>query len=78
MFCLTISDHIMIAHSIRGAEFAPAQGLHGNTLVVKVEFRSPTLDKLSFLVDVDLVLQLRFVSFVVCLSGLELMASSPI
>jgi 6-pyruvoyl-tetrahydropterin synthase len=54
MFCLTISDHIMIAHSIRGAEFAPAQGLHGNTLVVEVEFRSRILDKLNFLVDVDL------------------------
>jgi len=54
MFSLTISDHIMIAHSIRGAEFGPAQGLHGNTLVVEVEFRSPVLDKLNFLVDVDL------------------------
>ena len=54
MFSLTISDHIMIAHSIRGAEFAPAQGLHGNTLVVEVEFRSHALDKLNFLVDVDL------------------------
>ncbi|HET6607136.1 MAG TPA: 6-carboxytetrahydropterin synthase [Rhodopila sp.] len=54
MFSLTISDHIMIAHSIRGAEFEPAQGLHGNTLVVEVEFRAPALDKLNFLVDVDL------------------------
>lgn len=54
MFSLTISDHIMIAHSIRGAEFEPARGLHGNTLVVEVEFRGPALDKLNFLVDVDL------------------------
>ena len=54
MFSLTISDHIMIAHSIRGAEFEPAQGLHGNTLIVEVEFRHPGLDKLNFLVDVDL------------------------
>ncbi|HVY14223.1 MAG TPA: 6-carboxytetrahydropterin synthase [Rhodopila sp.] len=54
MFSLTISDHIMIAHSIRGAEFEPAQGLHGNTLVVEVEFRAPALDRLNFLVDVDL------------------------
>jgi hypothetical protein len=55
MFSLTISGHIMIAYSIWGAEFAPAQGLHGTTLVVEVEFRSPALDKLNFLVDVDLV-----------------------
>ena len=54
MFSLTISDHIMIAHSVRGAEFEPAQGLHGNTLVVEVEFRRAALDKLNFLVDVDL------------------------
>jgi 6-pyruvoyl-tetrahydropterin synthase len=54
MFSLTISDHIMIAHSIRGAEFEPAQGLHGNTLVVEAEFRGPVLDKLNFLIDVDL------------------------
>ena len=54
MFSLTISDHIMIAHSIRGAEFEPAQGLHGNTLVVEAEFRGPILDKLNFLIDVDL------------------------
>jgi 6-pyruvoyl-tetrahydropterin synthase len=54
MFSLTISDHIMIAHSIRGADFEPAQGLHGNTLVVEAEFRGPVLDKLNFLIDVDL------------------------
>ena len=54
MFSLTLSDYIMIAHSIRGAEFEPAQGLHGNTLVVEIEFQSPVLDKLNFLVDVDL------------------------
>jgi 6-pyruvoyl-tetrahydropterin synthase len=54
MFSLTISDHIMIAHSIRGAEYEPARGLHGNTLVVEVEFKGPVLDKLNFLVDVDL------------------------
>ena len=54
MFSVTVSDHIMIAHSIRGAEFEPAQGLHGNTLVVEVEFRGPVLDKMNFLIDIDL------------------------
>ena len=54
MFSLTVSDHIMIAHSIRGAVFGPAQKLHGNTLVVEVEFRSDTLDSLNFLIDINL------------------------
>src|SRR5712671_4927658 len=51
MFSSTISDHIMIAHSIRGAVFGPAQQLHGNTLVIEVEFQAPALDQLNMLVD---------------------------
>jgi 6-pyruvoyl-tetrahydropterin synthase len=54
MFSLTVADHIMIAHSIRGAVFGPAQTLHGNTLVVEVEFRAATLDALNFLIDISL------------------------
>jgi 6-pyruvoyl-tetrahydropterin synthase len=54
MFSLTVTDHIMIVHSIRGAVFGPAQKLHGNTLVVEVEFRAPVLDPLNFLVDIAL------------------------
>lgn len=54
MFSLTVSDHIMIAHSIRGAVFGPAQVLHGNTLVVEVEFRATALDELNFLIDINL------------------------
>lgn len=54
MFSLTVTDHIMIAHSIRGAVFGPAQRLHGNTLVVEAEFRSATLDSLNFLIDINL------------------------
>jgi 6-pyruvoyl-tetrahydropterin synthase len=54
MFSLTVSGHIMIAHSIRGAVFGPAQVLHGNTLVVEVEFRATELDELNFLIDINL------------------------
>ncbi len=54
MFSLTIADHIMIAHSLRGAVFGPAQTLHGNTLVVEVEFRGPVLDRLNALIDLGL------------------------
>jgi hypothetical protein len=44
MFSLTVVDHIMVAHSFRGAEFGPAQRLHGATFVVEAEFRAPALD----------------------------------
>jgi 6-pyruvoyl-tetrahydropterin synthase len=54
MFSLTVCDHIMIAHSFRGAEFGPAQRLHGATFAVEAEFRAPRLDHLHLLVDIGL------------------------
>ena len=54
MFSLTVVDHIMIAHSFRGAAFGPAQRLHGATFVVEAEFRAPQLDDLHLLVDIGL------------------------
>jgi 6-pyruvoyl-tetrahydropterin synthase len=52
MFSLTVVDHIMVAHSFRGAEFGPAQRVHGATFVVEAEFRAPALDRLHLLVDI--------------------------
>ena len=54
MYSLTVCDHIMVAHSFRGAEFGPAQRLHGATFVVEAEFRAPRLDHLHLLVDIGL------------------------
>lgn len=54
MFSLTVVDHIMIAHSFRGAEFGPAQRLHGATFIVEAEFRAPKLDGSNLLVDIGL------------------------
>ena len=54
MFSLTVCDHIMVAHSFRGAEFGPAQRLHGATFAVEAEFRAPMLDELHLLVDIGL------------------------
>ena len=36
MFSVTVRDHMMIAHSFRGAVFGPAQNLHGATFVVDI------------------------------------------
>ncbi len=54
MFSLTVSDHIMIAHSFRGEEFGPAQRVHGATFVVEAEFRAPQLDHHNLLIDIGL------------------------
>lgn len=54
MYSVTVRDHIMIAHSLRGSVFGPAQQLHGATFVVDVEFRRPTLDEHGIVVDIGL------------------------
>ncbi|MDE2199838.1 MAG: 6-carboxytetrahydropterin synthase [Rhodospirillales bacterium] len=54
MFSLTVTDHIMIAHSFAGAVFGPAQRLHGATFAVEAEFRAPALDSANLLVDIGL------------------------
>jgi 6-pyruvoyl-tetrahydropterin synthase len=54
MYSLTVSDHILIAHSFRGAMFGPAQRMHGATLTVEAEFRAAKLDDMQLLIDVGL------------------------
>jgi 6-pyruvoyl-tetrahydropterin synthase len=55
MFCLTVRDHIMIAHSFRGEVFGPAQRLHGATFVVDLELQRPDLDDNGIVADIGLV-----------------------
>jgi 6-pyruvoyl-tetrahydropterin synthase len=52
MFSVTVRDHMLVAHSLRGEVFGPAQRLHGATYVVDVTFRGPTLDDDGILVDI--------------------------
>jgi 6-pyruvoyl-tetrahydropterin synthase len=49
---VTIRDHFLIAHSLRGEVFGPAQGLHGATYVVDATFRRATLDADGIVVDI--------------------------
>jgi len=55
MFSLAVRDHVMIAHSFRGAVFGPAQRLHGATYVVDVEVRTPELDRDGLVIDIGLL-----------------------
>jgi 6-pyruvoyl-tetrahydropterin synthase len=52
VFSVTIRDHLMIAHSLRGEGFGPAQRLHGATYVVDATFRRATLDADGVVVDI--------------------------
>ena len=52
MFAVEVSDHIMIAHSFRGAVFGPAQALHGATFAVSVAFIAERLDHNGIVVDI--------------------------
>ncbi|MEL6544746.1 MAG: 6-carboxytetrahydropterin synthase [Myxococcota bacterium] len=52
MFSVTVRDHMMIAHTLKGEVFGPAQKMHGATYVVDVEFRRPELDGNQIVVDI--------------------------
>ncbi len=52
MFTVEVRDHIMIAHSFRGAIFGPAQALHGATFVVDAAFISKELDANGIVIDI--------------------------
>ena len=52
MFAVEVRDHIMIAHSFRGAIFGPAQALHGATLIVDAAFIAETLDANGLVIDI--------------------------
>ena len=52
MFSVTVRDHMMIAHSLRGETFGPARNLHGATYVVDATFRRSELDADGVVVDI--------------------------
>ena len=52
MFTVEVRDHIMIAHSFRGAVFGPAQALHGATFVIDAAFIAEKLDANGIVVDI--------------------------
>ena len=51
-FRVTVRDHMMVAHSLRGEVFGPAQQLHGATFVVDATFVASDLDGSGIVVDI--------------------------
>jgi 6-pyruvoyltetrahydropterin/6-carboxytetrahydropterin synthase len=52
MYSVGIRDHIMIAHSLKGEVFGPAQGLHGATYTVSAEVEREELDEHGIVIDI--------------------------
>ena len=52
MFSVTVSNSVMIAHSLAGDIFGPAQRLHGATYVVEITMRRPALDENGIVADI--------------------------
>jgi 6-pyruvoyl-tetrahydropterin synthase len=52
VYSVTVRDHMMIAHSLRGEMFGPAQRLHGATYVIDATFRRAELDADGIVVDI--------------------------
>jgi 6-pyruvoyl-tetrahydropterin synthase len=57
MYAVEVRDHIMIAHSLPGDVFGPAQRLHGATFVVDVTFMRSTVGVDNIVVDIGRALQ---------------------
>ncbi len=58
MYSITVSHHFMVAHSLVGTVFGPAQQLHGATYVVEAEPRRDLLDADGIICDLGRALDL--------------------
>ena len=54
MYGLAVSGHMLIAHSLVGEVFGPAQQLHGATYAVEMEVRRAALDGNGLVADIGL------------------------
>jgi 6-pyruvoyl-tetrahydropterin synthase len=52
MYAVEVREHVMIAHSFKGALFGPAQELHGATFVIDVAFFREALTADGVVVDI--------------------------
>jgi 6-pyruvoyl-tetrahydropterin synthase len=52
MYAVEVRDHVMLAHSLPGEIFGPAQGLHGATYMVDAAFFRAELGRERVVVDI--------------------------
>ena len=55
MYSITVRNNILIAHSLPGEVFGPAQNMHGATYVVDAEFFADNVNKYNIIMDLGVV-----------------------
>ena len=55
MYSITVRNNILIAHSLPGEVFGPAQNMHGATYIVDAEFFSKNVNKYNIIMDLGVV-----------------------
>ena len=55
MYSITVRNNILIAHSLPGEVFGPAQNMHGATYIVDAEFYARELNKYNIIMDLGVV-----------------------
>ena len=55
MYSITVRNNILIAHSLPGDVFGPAQNMHGATYVVDAEFFAEKINKYNIIMDLGVV-----------------------
>jgi len=55
MYSITVRNNILIAHSLPGEVFGPAQNMHGATYIVDAEFFAENVNKYNIIMDLGVV-----------------------
>jgi len=55
MYSITVRNNILIAHSLPGKVFGPAQNMHGATYIVDAEFFADNINKYNIIMDLGVV-----------------------
>ena len=55
MYSIKVRENILIAHSLPGEVFGPAQNMHGATYLVDAEFFTDKLNKYNIILEVLLL-----------------------
>ena len=58
MYSITVRNNILIAHSLPGEVFGPAQNMHGATYIVDAEFYAKEINKYNSSMDLGVVTEI--------------------
>jgi 6-pyruvoyl-tetrahydropterin synthase len=58
MYSITVRNNILIAHTLPGEVFGPAQNMHGATYIVVAEFFAKELNEFNIIMDLGVVTEI--------------------